>query len=181
MKARQPGYQRERGERQEKRVLDALAVEPMTAYQLAEKLHLSRWRAHVHLTRLMKRPNRLVRVVSYQLGSGRPRLVYGLGTGRDVSISEFQQARILKVLASAPAPWSAYQIAERMSMGYGIVKIYMRALKKASKVHVARWMWSNKTPMALYLAGCGEDVPKPTKRPAPADVPAASIFAALGL
>lgn len=181
MKARQLGYQRERGERQEKRILEALAVESLTAYQLAEQLHLSRWRVHVHLTRLMKSPNRFVRVVSYQLGAGRPRLVYGLGTGRNVSISEFQQSRVLKVLASAPAPWSAYQIAERMSMGYGIVKIYMRGLKKAGKVHVAQWIWSNKTPMALYLAGRGEDVPKPTKRPAPANVPSACIFAALGL
>jgi DNA-binding CsgD family transcriptional regulator len=184
MKARKPGYQRNRGERQENRIVEILAGGGLTSRELADRLHLSHQRTHIHLKRMRKRPNRRVRVMAYELTGGRPQCVYELGSGQDVSIGAYQQRRIVDMLIEIPAPWSAYQIAERLSMGYGSVKVYMRALKKARKIYVARWIWSNKTPMPLYAAGKGENVPKPTKRPLPpAQVVVASqgIFAALGI
>jgi hypothetical protein len=185
MKKRAPGYQKERGERQEKRILEALASRPMTAYELAEKLFLSRHCVQVHVKRLMKRPNRRVHIASYEVGGGgRPKHVYALGAGNNVTISAYQQGRILDILSETAIPKSAYQIAELIGMGYGIVKIYVRGLRKAHRIHVATWLWSNKTPMPMYLAGRDEDAPKPTKRDlAPHRVVTApqGIFAMLGI
>lgn len=186
MKKRAPGYQKERGERQEKRILEALAATPMTAHQLSEKLFLSRHRAQVHLKRLMKRPHRRVRIAAYEVGcgSGRPKHVYALGGTNDVTITAYQQARILDMLNETSIPKSAYQIGELMNMGYGIVKIYVRALKIAKKIHVATWIWSNKTPTPLYLIGRGDDAPKPKKRdlaPRRVVMKPQGIFAALGV
>jgi predicted ArsR family transcriptional regulator len=162
---RGPDYQKERSERQEQRILEALRTGPMTAHQLSDRLHISRQCAQVHLRTLMKQPDRRVHITSFQLSAGRPRVIYALGSGHDVKIERFQQDRILDMLNEITVPQSAYQIAERMGMGYGNAKRYMRGLKKRRKIHIAAWLWSEKTPFALYLIGYQKDMPKPTRRP----------------
>lgn len=165
MKKRAPGYQKDRGERQQKRILEALASCPMTAHQLSDRLHLCRHRIQVHVRRLMQRPNRRVHIAAYEVGGGgRPRHIYALGSGRNVGIGAYQQGRIVDMLTETSIPRTAYQIGELMNMRYGIVKIYVCALRQAGRIHVVGWMWSKKTPMALYVVGKGENVPRPTKR-----------------
>jgi DNA-binding CsgD family transcriptional regulator len=180
--SRGPDYQKERSERQEQRILDALLVASMTAYQLAERLHLSRQCIQVHVRALMAQPDRRVHVVSFQLGAGRPRLVYGLGSGHDAKIHKFQQERVLDFLTDITIPQSAYQISERMGMGYGNLKVYIRGLKKRRKIHIASWLWSAKVAVPLYLIGNEPNAPKPTKRPSSyAATSRTSNYVALGV
>lgn len=183
MKPREPGYQKERGERQMNRVLELLASGPMNSYQLSEAMHLSRQNVMVAVRRLMKRPNRRVYLHTFELRPGRPRHVFALGSKNDMTIERYQCGRIAERMGHETSPWSVYQLAEMMPMEYSTAKIYMRAMLRDQKVHIAAWGWSDRTPYPRYLMGKGLDVPRPKEMPKPARSvrPSASIFAALGI
>lgn len=180
---RGPNYQKERGERQMQRVLDLLATGPKDLYELADALHLSRTNVGVAIRRLKKRPDRRVYLAGYELNSGRPRHIYALGDDQDVTVRRFQMDRIYEAMKGEARPWSLERAALMTPMNYASVRIYMRALKKAGRVHIATWAWSEHNAYPLYLTGKGHDAPRPQERPQPARVSRqpASIFAALGI
>lgn len=182
---RAPGYQKERGERQEARIIDALTDGPKTCYELADILHIARWTVHKYLVRLMDKANKLIHVCGFRLNGGRPMYLYDIGNKRNATLETFQRRRILKVLESIGKPTSTAQIAVILGESYGTINRYMNSLKKKNHAHIAEWEWSYKTPVGLYLAGKGEDAPRPTKwpdaRPTKRAIPRSSIFAALGL
>lgn len=182
MKQRGPNYQKERGERQQSRILEALAIAPASTVELSELLHMSRSCVHKHLTALQTKPNRRVRVVDFEVVVlGRPRSIYGLGKIRDVTIADVQCKRILAALTEEV---SALELIERLNMLSGAVYRYLGQLLAKNKIHIARWDWSNRTSFAIYEKGPGENVPRPTSMPATPVVykrPPQSIFAALGI
>lgn len=181
---RGPEYQRSRGARQEQRILDALTDQAMTTYQLCDRLHLSRKNVCVHLERLMEKPNRRVHISGFDMAGGRPKFVYDIGDDPNMRTATFHKNRLLADLKAIDQPSSIDQAAARLSMAYNTARCYMNQLRKAGRVHVADWGWSDRTPVALYVAGPGENVPRPKHKPVV--VPSAidrrpSVFAALGL
>lgn len=176
-------YQKERGERQMGRVMELLTRGPMTSYQLADAMHLSRQNVLVALRRLMERPNRRVYLHTFELRTGRPRYVFALGNKPNMTIERFQCERIIKRVEDVTVPWNLYRLASLLQMEYGTVKIYMRHLIRGKKVHVADWGWSDRTAYPLYLIGKGHDVPRPKSKPKPVRSVSrpAGIFAALGI
>lgn len=180
---RGPDYQKERGERQMNRVLELLAGGPMTSYELADAMHLSRQAVLVAVRRLRARPHRRVYLHDFHMIVGRPRYVFALGNKRDMTIERYQSNKIISCMEDELMPWSLYDLASRLPMEYGTVKIYMRYLVKEQKVHVAGWNWSDRPPYPLYLIGKGNDVPRPKSKPLPVSKSRrpASIFAALGI
>lgn len=180
---RGPNYQKERGARQMQRVLELLATGPKDLHELAEAMHLARSNVGVAIRRLQQRPNRRVYLAGYDLNSGRPRHIYALGGCQDVTVSEFQMDRIHEAMKRESRPWSLERAALMTPMNYASVRSYVRGLKKAGRVHIAAWAWSDRTAYPLYLTGRGHDVPRPKEKPQPARVSRqpASIFAALGI
>jgi hypothetical protein len=179
---RAPDYQRDRSERQQARILAALEVAPASSFELADALHMSHSCAHKHLIALQAKPNRRVRVVDFEVVvPGRPRGIYGLGKMPDVTIAEVQRKRILKAITE---PVSALDLLSKLRMLPGSFYRYLGQLLDKGKVHVVRWDWSGRTPFAIYAAGLGESVPRPTSmpvRPAMVRRRPQGIFAALGL
>jgi hypothetical protein len=179
---RAPGYQHARSERQQARILAALEVAPASSFDLAEALHLSLSCAHKHLIALQAKPNRRVRIVDFEVViPGRPRAIYGLGKMPDTTIPEVQRKRILKAITE---PISALELIEKLRMLPGSFYRYLGQLLDKRKVHIVRWDWSGRTPFAIYEAGPGENVPRPTSmpvRPAIVRRQPQGIFAALGL
>lgn len=179
---RAPGYQSERGERQQVRVLDALTDGPSTSFRLADQLHMSRQTVHKYLRRLMQQPNRRIYVCGYESEKGRPTFVYDIGNKRNVTLARHQMGRILAVLEQSETPIGIRQVGARIGVSVETARRYMRTLKKKEKIHVVKWVWASTAPLGLYVAGPGEDAPKLKKRPVVTRLtPRSGIFAALGL
>lgn len=182
---RKPGYQAERSLRQQARILEALTDSPMTSYQLTARLHMARKTLHVHLGRLMAKPGRRVYICGYDMARGRPKHVFDIGSHHHVSVATHQLKRLLAEVENAAEPISVAQAAERISIGISTARHYFRTLRAKHKIRVAKWVWVGTSPLALYVAGEGEDAPKPTTRPAVTRskrvLVKASPFAALGI
>jgi hypothetical protein len=179
---RAPDYQRSRSERQQARILAALAIAPASSFELADALHMSRSCAHKHLMKLQAKPTRRVPVVEFEvIVPGRPRGIYGLGVGRDATIAEAQRKRMLKAITE---PISALDLIAKLGMLPSSAYRYIAQLMDKEKIHVVRWDWSDRTPFAIYEAGPGENVPRSTSKPTRAFTVKRrpqGIFAALGL
>lgn len=133
MKPRGPNYQKERGERQERRILAALAVRPMTTSELQEKLSLSRPSIGNYIRRLMAAP-RQVRISGYAPRpeqGGKRAAYFAIGAGRDakrpahltraeqfkllkadqerhdIHLAKRRNAVLIKRITAAPHPWFA--------------------------------------------------------------------------
>lgn len=186
-KKRAPGYQKERGERQEARILAALEDGPATIAQLVARLPMTRKTIHHYMQRLMAQPNRRVHITSLRINGGHPAYVYDLGDKRNCTINTYYRTMIVHHLETINVPISAAAIASTLGIDYKNVLKQMAVLKKGTKIYVADWMWSCRTPCALYAAGKFENAPRPTKWPEGYDpyvkpiAPRASAFAALGL
>lgn len=179
---RAPDYQRSRSERQQARILAALAVAPATSLELADTLHMSRSATNKHLLALQAQPNRRVRIVGFDVVvPGRARGIYGLGAGRDITITEVQRKRVLKAMAE---PISALDLIAKLCIMPTSAYRYIGELMDKERIHVVNWGWSNRTPFAIYEAGPGENMPRPTSKPVRAITlqrRPQGIFAALGL
>lgn len=182
MKKRAPGYQKERAERQQARILAALAIAPASTLELVDLLHMSSSCVHKHLMELQAKPNRRVRVVDFEVVvPGRPRGIYGLGKGRDTTITDVQCKRILAAIGEEI---SALELIENLNMLPTSAYRYIRQLLARNKIHIVRWDWSNRTSFAVYAEGPGDNLPRPTSMPAEPVAfkrPPQSIFAALGI
>lgn len=182
---RQPGFQAERSERQQARILDALTDGPKSIAQLCKIMHLTQANVHTHITRLMKKPKRRVYICGYELCDKRYRFFYEIGNKPNVTVAEFQKQEILSHMATNSSPRTALQIAASMNLGRSTTVRYINMLVKSQNIHVAAWALSGRVPVALYMSGEGDSAPRPKRRPKvkeqPSIVNRASIFAALGL
>lgn len=176
------GYQKERSERQQARILEALAIAPASTFELADTLHLSRTCVHRHVIELQEKPNRRVRVVDYDVVvPGRPRGIYGLGKAADLSIAAWQRKRVLGAITDRI---SALDLIDRLGMLPGSTYRYLNQLLAKNQIHVVDWGWSDRTPYAIYENGPGDNVPRPKAMPPKPVTPkrkAQGIFAALGI
>lgn len=78
-RTKRPAFQKERGERQEARILAALAEGSMTSRQLAEKLSLSVDSIIIYVNRLRAAPRRIYACGFAPNGYSRPSQIFALG------------------------------------------------------------------------------------------------------
>jgi biotin operon repressor len=78
-RAKRPAFQKERGERQEARILAVLAERPMTSRQLAEKLSLSVDSIIIYVNHLRTSPRRIYACGFAPNGYAKPSQVFALG------------------------------------------------------------------------------------------------------
>lgn len=182
MKTKRKGFQKERGERQENRILALLEDGPMSAFDLCAKLHLSKFQTHTYLNRLMAEPNKRVYISGFTSEHSQPRMLYELGNKKNVNIVMVQKQRVVDGLRYLDQPTSSLDLAKHIKMHEGSTKRYVYQLRKAKRIYIADWGWIGTSPVPLYMAGRSDDAPKITKRPeAPAkkQYSAPSPFAAL--
>lgn len=156
---------------QQGRILAALADGPLTAQQLADKVHLSRSGVLWHLRALGKAP-RWVCIVGYApapVGHRRAPL-HGLGDKKDapyprsrvpkgVVTVEDRKAQILKLIGARQM--SSAEVAESMSLQRA--RQYVCELHAAGKLYIAAWRAraDGGSSVPLYAVGSLPDVPRP--------------------
>lgn len=154
------------------RIVGALADGPLTARQLAAKLHLSLSGVTLHLAAMRSSKPRQVRIAGYEPNphSQRPAPKYGLGSNAD---AKFKRSRAPKGRVSAEERKAKILslLGEREMTAAELVKavllerarIYVIELHADGKVHVARWKQdatgAYRSPM--YAAGPGVDAARP--------------------
>jgi hypothetical protein len=100
---RGPDYQRERGERQEKRMLELLKEQPRTAHALAAAMHTGRSNVEIYIRRLRAKLQ-IFKSDHEPRVTGRPAPVWAVGAGQDV---EYVPKRI-----STPIPSTEDRVAQ---------------------------------------------------------------------
>lgn len=161
-----------RTEYQRGRILAALSESPMTAEQLAAKLHLTRSSILQYLRVMKQEAPRLVHVCGHLANfAARPAEVHALGDKPDAKyvpkktptrhlIVKQRRANIMRRVRAKPM--TKAQLAESMGLKLSGVEIYITALKKEKKIHVAHWI-ANPTgyPAPAYAHGDKPDCPRP--------------------
>lgn len=161
-----------RREYQRGRILAAIASEPLTAQQLADRLHLTRDGINLILAGMRAEKPRLVHVAGHtpNPNGGRPAPMYRPGDKKDAQYVktrapkgrvtlEQQLERILKMIAAEPM--TAVAVTERM--GLKRARLYVTDLHDQRKVHIHSW---NQHPMGgypspVYAVGNLPDAPRP--------------------
>lgn len=154
------------------RIVGALADGPLTARQLAAKLHLSLSGVTLHLSAMRTSKPRQVRIAGYAQNpnSQRPAPRYGLGSNADAKFkrsrapkgritAEDRKASILKLLGERQM--TATEIAKAMLLERA--RVYVIEMHAAGAVHVAKWKQDStgayRSP--VYAAGPGVDAARP--------------------
>jgi hypothetical protein len=153
-------------------MLEVLAGGPMTAQQLADKLHLSRSGAQWHLNALMEQKPRLAHIAGFAPNPKRQRSapLYGLGDKKDakcvktrapkgrITVAD-RHAQILEMLAEKPR--TAAEVVDEMLLQRA--RIYIFDLHAAGKVRIARWRAARAGgyPSPVYAVGSAPDAPRP--------------------
>lgn len=158
-------FQKERGQRQENRLLALLEDGPMDAFQLSAKLHLSKFQTHTYLNRLMAEPNKRVFISGFTSEHSQPRMLYELGCKKNVNVVIVQKQRLIDGLRDLNEPTAVVDLAKRVKMNTLSARRYVSQLRKAKRIYIAAWGWSGTSALPLYMAGRSEDASKITKRP----------------
>lgn len=157
---------------QRERILAALAAGPMTAQQLAEKVHLSRSGVQLHLQAMGGHKPRLVHIADYAPAPPRHRRapMYGVGDKDD---APYPKARAPKGLITVADRYEQILklLRTRSRTGAELVgamhleraRIYVLELHAAKKVYIADWhpQPNGGYPAPIYAAGSKPDVPRP--------------------
>jgi predicted ArsR family transcriptional regulator len=153
------------------RIAEALADGPLTARQLAARLHLSLSGVTLHLAAMRLAP-RQVRIAGYAPNpdSQRPAPKYGLGSNADTKFkksrslkgrisADDRKARILQLLGERQM--TAAELVNAMLLERA--RIYVIEMHASGAVHVAKWKQDGtgayRSPM--YAAGPGIDAARP--------------------
>lgn len=161
-----------RTEYQRGRILKALAEQPMTAQQLAEKLHMTRSSILQYLRTMKAETPRLIHVCGHLANfAARPAEVHALGDKPDAKyvpkktptrhlIVKQRRADIMRRIRAKPM--TKAQLAESLGLKLSGVEPHITAMKKEKLLHVAHWV-TNPTgyPAPAYGAGGKPDAPRP--------------------
>lgn len=174
MKPRNADYQKERGYRQEERILAAIADEAKTTRQLAAELHISRASVAVYLRRLTISPIKHVHIERYEmLTTGRPTPFYRGGTKPDAVFQAIyvrkdkqpdrRTARIMQILELLIAPKAAADLAPLMTITISGTRRYLQELRADKRIYIKSWRHPGKRGdwAPVYMIGNKPDAPKP--------------------
>jgi predicted ArsR family transcriptional regulator len=112
MKPRSPDYQKERRERQERRIIEALS-EPMDILELAAALCMARSTAQRHLTRMVNAKRRKVRIAGWRPTDGRPLALYKRGSAPNAPSLAKTTAEIWEQIKADPVRHEAVKASNR--------------------------------------------------------------------
>jgi DNA-binding CsgD family transcriptional regulator len=171
MKKRAPDYQKERGERQEQRIIECLMAGPKTVTTLAALLAMSRCNAEIYMRRMHKADR--IHIATYEKRTGRPAPVWAVGQKTDAEYVPNRRPspvrtvaeRVEQVKELLKAGHTSRELAEKLCVTRGRAQHYVQLLRKAGNVSVRIIGWrhpGHRGDLApIYRIGCGEDAPKP--------------------
>lgn len=170
MKPRQPGYQKERGERQKRRIVAACGGEPLTAQQIAEALFMSAVSVRRYLPALLEKP-RLIHVAGWERTGSRPAALYAAGVGRDAPFSRARKQRktpsadtqLETVAKLLEAPMTSHAVGKALGVTTNRARFYICMLRKQKKVRITEWWPSEGSPIPVYVQGNQPDRPRPKR------------------
>jgi hypothetical protein len=157
---------------QRTRILAAVQAGPLTAQQVADKLHLSRGGAQWHINGMMAEKPRLLHVAGHARNQEGQRSAptYGLGDKPDVP---FRKARapkgrvtvddryeqIMKKLGARPM--TAAEVVDEMLLQRA--RVYLIDLHAAGRIHVVSWRQdaSGAWRSPVYAVGAAADAERP--------------------
>lgn len=161
-----------RGARQRNRILAAIATEPLTAQQLADKLHLSRDGINIHLKLMKNASPRMVHVSGWLQcpKGGRPAPQYRPGDKPDAAyVTTRTPTRHLKIGQNFAIikrelrckSMTTAQLGEVLGITSNWARHFVAQLRAEKKVYIAGWKHLPAGIAPLYTLGNREDVPKP--------------------
>lgn len=162
-----------RREYQQGRILAAIASEPLTAQQLADRLHLSRDMILRHLAMLMAEVPRRLHVAGFETTIARPAPKYGPGDLPDAvyvpTRAPTRQNEVDEQTERAAAelkacPMTTSQLADKLGLSVSRTRFYVATLRADGKAYIKAW---NAPPCGGDLApvyGLGNRPDKPKAR-----------------
>lgn len=172
---RAPDYQKERGQRQEQRILGSLAESPKTSRQLADLLSVSLSNISIYTRRL--RSAGQVHIAGYEsCGIRRPAPQWGVGALPDAEYVPTRcpvpvptaADRLAQARQLLKAGHTSTELGKQMSITRGRAQKYIQMLREPDaqgrrNVQIIGWRHPGKRGdlAPIYKVGCGEDTPKP--------------------
>lgn len=150
--ARGADYQKDRRERQEQKILAFIAEQPLTAKQLAEKLHITRDGVNIHLKRMKEEVPRRLYIADYEYSvvGGKPGPLYAAGDKEDAVYVKSrapkcdrknQTAKIRQQIIDrlTYCPMTIQALALMLNLSHTWTRNYTDQLRAEKKIYVLRW------------------------------------------
>lgn len=170
---RNADYQKERGERQQDRILDCIADQAKTTKQIAAELYMSRASVAIYLKRLMDSTPRHAHIERYELPTtGRATPFYRLGNKPDAVFQPYyvrkpkqpdrKTARIMDILELLTVPHTVHEICAEITLTPSGVRRYLQELKADKRIYIKGWRHPGKRGdlAPIYALGNRPDAPK---------------------
>lgn len=160
-----------RSERQRARILAAIAVEPLTAQQLADRLHLSRDGVNLHLAKMKAMKPRLIHVSGhvYNPLGGRPAPQYSPGDKLDANYTSSRAPtrhnRVSEQLALAKKelganPMTAANLGLKLGIRASRARFYIAKLRATKQAYIKDWIPMAAGSAPIYAVGDKPDAPR---------------------
>jgi DNA-binding CsgD family transcriptional regulator len=166
---RGPNYQKERGERQEQRIIASLTETPKTPAQLAGALSMGQSNVSIY-TRRLKRQGRIY-VSGHSGGIGRPAPIFAVGSMPDVEYVPKRRSTPIKTTATRltevkkllEAGHTSRELGQKLHLTRGRAQKLVQLLREQTPVRVVGWRHpGHRGDLApIYRLGTGSDAPKP--------------------
>lgn len=171
MKPRGPNYQKERGERQEARILAACSETALSAKAIAAALNLHISGISIYTRRLMNEPRRMHIAGHASNQAGRSTPLYKTGNLPDVPCIPKRKAKLPdrvetqrnRILTAMSTPKTVKAIAKEIARSTSRTVTYITELRADRLVHIAGWEKpAGRGDLApIYALGHKRDVRKP--------------------
>lgn len=166
---------KEIGDRQKQKILALVGAQPMSAKDLAGKVHLTLSGVLIHTKQMMAETPRRLRIAGYVLGGpGKPTPLYGPGGEPDAVYEakrkpkqpdriETRMGQLVEVLQEGE--FTVEQLALRMHLSLSRVREYVRRLRDMRWAYISSWIAPDgRGDLApAYALGIRADKPKPRK------------------
>lgn len=163
---RKADHTKGRSKYQRERILAALAIMPMTARDLSEKLHLHQDTINIHLRTMRDEKPATIHISDYRRNpkGGRRFAIYSIGNKGDTQFSRTREPKrhllvkqnqevIVKMLVEEPMTCS--QIAAKIGYSASWVRVLLQRLRDAipRRVHIHAWPHAENGVQPVYGAG----------------------------
>lgn len=164
---------KEIGDRQKQKILDQVAEKPMSARDLAGKVHLTLAGVLFHTKQMMRETPRRLRIADYEhRGQGKPAPLYGPGDAPDAvyeakrkpKLPDRVEARMGQLVeALERGSYTADQLGLLLHLSASRVRKYIRDLRDMRWAYISEWLApEGRGDLApVYSLGMKVDKPKP--------------------